>query len=193
MPSQGYLWNLNEWMKRLGLNRQDQPPIAYGIQPTLNMGDASALTTPLLPPLAWSGGQSGNQGAQFSGFSVRSLAPGGSFLRSVRATVGVATNAWTWTVGEARHVYTSGEVAFPLRQMGPEDCTAEVRGGRSTPALGQATRPNSVNNQNMTLFIDEFYLNPGAEMYIEFNAANFNCNFAVLIQDVPVGVPAEVP
>lgn len=192
MPSRGYLWNLTEWMERLGFNRDDSPNIAWGVQPTISLGDASALTSPILPPLAWFGDTvfGGLPGENFT-FVVRSLAPGGSFVRelafSSNATADFAFEFNTTPVA------LNNEVVLTGRNMGPEPVTAVVRAGSQTGNLLTSDDvPIFRTTASVTLTLrDAIYLPPGTELILQFSQSDVTTRASALVQDVPAMIPAS--
>jgi len=124
MPSHGYLWNLTEWLTRLGFNRTDLPEIAYSVQPVQVVGDASALTSPLLPPLAWLGSNHIPVAGQLSSLAIRSLAPGGTFVRALRST-SPFTVTYVWQVNVAPVALTTTTVLTAFN-MGPTPIASTV-------------------------------------------------------------------
>jgi len=188
MPSKGYLWNLSHWVTKLGFNRQDQPEIGYSVQPVQVVGDASALTSPLLPPLAWSGGLVPAVAGRVGGIAITSRAPGGTFIRTLRASANLGD--WVWTVDAGKHAFTAVQANPPLRQMGPENVTALVEIGTTLVPLNSNVHPNVLNTSDLGFFSDEFYLPPSGQIYMENSTVNSVLRFAVLIQDCPAMVPA---
>lgn len=191
IPSQGTNWNLSSWLDRLGLKTGRQPDILPGVMPVQVLGDASALTSPLLPPLGWFGAFQLQELLEFSGLAIRSRAPGGSFVRTLRASSGSIINHWVWTVGEPEHVFTTPGVVTPLPafNMGPDPCTAIVRTGSTLVPLSRDDHPTVTNSSDLSMFADEIYLAPGAEFYIEVNVVNAAGLWAVLVQDNPAMIP----
>lgn len=192
--SKGTNWNLSVWLDRLGLKRAEQPDILQGVMPVQVVGDASALTSPLLPALAWTGATIGNVAGELPGVAIRSRAPGGTFVRTLRLSSTNSLAKWKYTVDRPEHVFTGTlEFDMALMQMGGPNQIANpiIRGGRTLvagPILG--TVPQVLNSSLMSIFSDEFYLAPGAELYIELDTvAVMDC--AVLIQDSPAAIPTN--
>jgi len=193
VPKQkGYLWNLAEYLRRLGLQTAgEQPQLLDSVQPVLIAGDASALTTPFVPAMAWAGRQFVGTVAQRTGFAIRSNAPGGTFIRTLRLSSGTAGD-WVWDIlnPPVPHVFTAAGVVLPLKQMGPIDCTAVVRVGSTVSGTLSATSMPTVSSlSNMAVFVDEFYLPPQREVYGEIFPDFIAIDVAVLVQDVPVQIP----
>jgi len=186
----GYLWNLAEYLRRLGIQTAgQQPELLRSVQPVLISGDASSLTTPFIPALAWAGRLEFGTAGSRSGLAVRSNAPGGSFIRTLRAsTQNSVLGDFLFEIGTTLHVFDAGGGTLTLFQMGPIDCDAVVRSGTTIAGL-PSSRPAVNNSANQAIFTDEFYLAPGRELYIENNAVSALVDWAVLIQDVPVQIP----
>jgi len=194
VPSQGANWNLSTWLDRLGLKRADQPPILDGVMPVQVLGDASALTSPLLPPLGWAGTVVPGFAAQRSGLAIRSRAPGGTFVRSLRCSANAALGGrWVWELSDTEHVFSIPHAVTPLTidQMGAGICNTLIRAG--TTILGVATNdsPTTLVGADMSLWVDEFYLAPGRELYIEHGTLAVTAEFAVLVQDCPAIIPTN--
>jgi len=190
MPSKGTLWNLSEWISRLGLHRQDQPEIKYDVQPVMMMADASALTSPLLPAMAWAGGFIVNVPAEFPGMAVRALAPGGSFLKIVTTSAFSNLGIFNWEIGSSLHSFDTDGALRTLQQMGPDEVVAEVRLGSTIVPMDTTDSPGyrGVALQVHSI-VDGFYLSQGTEFYIEMSNNFPGVTFSVLIHDVPVTIP----
>jgi len=186
----GYLWNVGPWIKRLGLFHE-QPRIAAEIVPVQILGDASALTTPLLPPMCWAGSVISAVVGENAGVAVRSGAPGGTFVRSVRFSVNTFQFTIRWEITEnAPHVFGTLSPPPVLQQMGPIDANPIVRFGTTVASLG-ADLPATVEGGTLGLWIDEFYVAPGRELYMEGTGVDQGAQLALLLQDVEGQIPNE--
>jgi len=164
----------------------EQPPLRFDVQPVQIVGDASALSSPLLAPIAWFGSSLNVTPGNFGTFAIRSNARGGSFVVSLRATA-AANVEWVWRVNEVRTAIP-GEFGLTAQNMTPEEVTAEVRIGQPAVALGTFNNPNIQANRQF-FSVDEFYLRPGNELLVQNQTANDDVALAVLIQDVPAMIP----
>jgi len=190
--AKGYLWNLSEWMRRLGLQSEPQPELLRTIQPVQLVGDATALASPLLPPMAWAGGFQLQLAGSLPGMAVRSLAPGGSFLKIVKASAFANFGIFLWEIGAGVHSFTAGGGLRPLQQMGPDDVTAEVRLGTTLAAQGlSAANFPGVRGfgGDTNLLVDGVYISQGTEFYIEMSNSFPSVSYAVLIHDVQPSIP----
>jgi len=185
MPSRGYLWNLNHWVQRLGFNRTEVPEIAYSVQPVTILGDASALSSPLLPPLGMAGGNFTSGVGLFAVFAYQTGAPGGAFIR--HSVVG-GSNAQTWIYQinpTATDLATS--TVLPITDMGPDPVQGQCRFGTLAAILGA---DNFTENAKFTVTTDFFYLRPGHELLVQSVDANEIIFGAIIVQDVPASIPA---
>jgi len=196
----GSLWNLFEFVRRMGGARSDSPPILNSVQPTISLGDASGLTTPLLPAIGWAGGLTGAVVAEFGTLVVSSRAAGGTFVRFASGSsagfgASVGTNySFQIGPGEALGVGVFTFITLPIQQMGPIDVSAIVRLGTSTILLPAATTPQIAGESRETMVIDDLiYIRPGGTFVMQAAVLNLNhiFNFNVLIQDVPVMIPSQ--
>jgi len=187
---EGYLWNIGPWLKRLGFGSV-QLDIAPEIVPVQILGDASALTTPLLPPFCWAGSTVAAVALQAPGLAIRSGAPGGTFVRSIRfSQSGVSPFGLRWEISNTPHVFGTPAAAPILQQMGPIDANPIVRFGTTIPSI-PATSPATLEGGNLSLFLDEFYLAPGRELFMETTGVNGAAQLSVLLHDVEGQIPNE--
>jgi len=181
------LWNFSEWMNRLGLLRQAQPELIYGVQPVVVMGDQSALVSPVLPPMAWAGGRRSGIAAVFSCLSLTSVAAGGTFIRTLM--VGGANKIMRFQLTNAPAA-KANLVALAAFDMAPDPVV-------SVPLLGTlAAQPGGgdvpvfdVAGTGSTFIIDGFYIEPGRTLEMWVNGANLDLEFAMQYEDLPATVP----
>jgi len=190
MPTRGYLWNLSEWMERFGFNRDDAPDIAWGVQPTISLGDASALTTPILPPLAWFGSTRLFTPRVFA-FTIRSIAPGGTFIRDISVSPNSSVD-FTWDFSATPAVLSDEEI-LTARNMGPDPVSAVVRMGTQTPSTQNDIPVGRAPTGLPLRLIDEIYLPPGIELLMKATLVNITVRAAALVQDVPAMIPSAAP
>ena len=163
----------------------EQPPLRFDIQPVQIVGDASSLASPLLAPLSWFG-TTILPGALFPTVTLRSLAPGGSFIREERLTASTATS-FLWTFGENLTPTLAGAIVLTPRSMTPEDSSCVVTVGTTAVGLGADHPLERSVTANRTSF-DVLYLSPGIEYAVQVQSA-VNTAVAYLIQDVPAMIP----
>jgi len=187
-----YRWNLQEWLRRMGVQLQgEQPPLRFDIQPVQIVGDASSLSSPLLAPLSWFGNTVLAAVGQFATVTLKSLAPGGSFIREERVTTAVNTD-YHWSFGVVPAVTPTLIGAFQLtaHSMTPEDSTCVVTTGETAAVFGAGLFDNAVAQDNRTRAdFDVLYLAPGREYVMQNLTSNQSTSFAYLVQDVPAMIP----
>lgn len=188
----GILWNLTEYVRRLGGARQDAPPVAYNVQPVLVAGDASALTTPLLPPIAWVGGTFTSNNILGATIEVASRGAGGCFIRAFRCANLLASLTLAFGIRTDAAVAITAPVEYTPSNMGPENIRSTTKSGSATPFATPGIRPQlSVNGASNQVVLDDLiYVPPGGWCYFTTGiAATRTLSFAVLIQDVPIPIP----
>lgn len=195
----GLLWNLTEYVRRIGGARSDNPPLAYSIQPVLTVGDASALTTPLLPPIAFSGAVTLGVVAGFPTLIIISNAPGGTFIRDASwssAGFGSANSnarvmmSLTGSAGLGLGVFTEQLPTPALNQMGVGVVSANFLVGTTTTALSNQRAFFAAPAGITYSLVDYIYLPRGAALGIQHSSTNVLFEFSALMQDVPATVPA---
>lgn len=186
-PSNGLLWNLQEYVRRLGFNRQGAlPELAFGVQPTLIVGDAREITSPFLAPFAMFGGRITSSLFETSVFAIRSLAAGGSFVRTLRfSTDRDEEETWFFTLSDTVTPLLREELC-PGVQMGPEDCTAEARVG----AVVFPSRPTNIptiRERRGVSLENVMYIPPGQELTMFFDdlGGGIQGVFFTVIADAP--------
>jgi len=183
------LWNFSHWMNRLGLNRQDQPELIYGVQPVVIMGDQSALVSPVLPPMAWAGGRRSGIVAVFGCVQLTSRAAGGTFVRILHLQGGANINRWSINTTPAA---ISNTIALVAQNMSADPVV-------SLPVLGTlaaqpftTTVPSMENPGTGTSVIQEgFYIRPGFTLQIWTSSADNDFDPAMLYEDLPATAPRE--
>lgn len=186
--SKKYRWNLSQWLQRMGVQLGgDQPPLNYSIQPVQILGDASALTSPLLAPLSWFGNSVLT--ATFAACTVRSVAPGGSFIRHEIVSSSTTTD-YAWGFGLGITSTLGGPFQLTPRDMTPVGSSAIVTTGDVVASIGVFDNPN-VRSTKLHITEDIIYLAPGREYVIMSATAGRTLSFAFLIQDVPAMIPAN--
>lgn len=188
----GITWNLFEWVRRVGAKRDDAPPIMGTVQPTVLLGDHSALTSPLLPPVAWYGGIHTTGGSATSVIHFECKAPGGAFVLEFRSAflLGGALSdhfglrAIPGTVTSQTSVTaTNMNPAHPVQSF-----CFQGEGSPITPAL----RPGTQVTAGQTYVTSDFlYVPPGFHAYWQTSTAPTALQrvFGLLVQEVPVPIP----
>lgn len=112
----GGAFNIREILKQLGIKDVSELPVLKAIQPTLSVGDASAISQPFLPPtVAYGGTCTGNGTTTQSGFRI-TPGPAGAFVRY--ASLGVLqTSEGNWGVYPTP-IPTTTVTALVALQMG---------------------------------------------------------------------------
>lgn len=188
----GILWNLTEYVRRIGGKRSDQPPVAFGVQPVLIVGDSSAIASPLLPPVAWFGGVFTSNGSAAATVEIASKAAGGCFVRTLASASITGAHAFYFGIRDTA-TSLAGDVTYSGQNMGPSDVSSVVRSGSGAPFADTAIVPSASSPSALSqVSIDDTYLPPGKHFAVTtgVNAAR-TVNFCVMIQDVPVVVPSD--
>ena len=188
---------LNQALRRLGIKGGEVPPVVEGLQPTILVHDVSSLVAPVLPPMAWCGGQVPNVALRRPVLEVQSNARGGTAIRFFSLTAPLSTFynfvfSQTTLLAGALNVVTvplfqmtptlSGD-ATPLVQIG--DNTPQIDSGAFglTPLIGAAQANQTIAGQSTDRHV--MYIEPGAFFYLEGFADATVINFAMLLQDYP--------
>jgi len=193
----GILWNLTEFARRLGAARTDFPPVAYNVQPVLNVGDGSALSTPIVPPSCLVGCQSSPTLNNFATTIVRSLAPGGTALIEMSATSGGGATlspivAYVEAIGAEPGTFTN--VATAINQdIGPEPCKIVVLSGYDTvTAAAEDQHPSQIEGfGSVASFGSELYLPPGKQLRLAVADADKVLRMTMLVQEWHSAVPSS--
>ncbi len=182
------LWNFSEWMNRLGLQRQAQPELIYGVQPVVVMGDQSALVSPVLPPMAWQGARRSAVAAPFSAFDFTSRAAGGTFIRQLIMSCDVSMQV-RWQINTAPVAML--DLVVPLVfDMAPDPTVSRLRLGTIVAQPATQTVPTvDVLSGGNTFLLDGFYLQPGTTLQGWTAAVNRDLVVNVQFEDLPATVP----
>jgi len=181
------LWNFSEWMGRLGLQRQAQPELIYGVQPVVIMGDQSALVSPVLPPMAWAGGRRTATAAVFSAFELTSQAAGGTFIRHL--FMSGDPNVIRFRIGTAPAAMAN-LIALEVQNMAPDPVTSLPRLGTLAAQPLTLTAPDfEVIAGGTTQVAEGFYLQPGFTIQFWATGVNSALDGAMLYEDLPATVP----
>jgi len=183
VPAEGYTWNLEEWVRRL-FKRPDAPPFNYTIQPVQIVGDASAVSSPILPAFAAFGGFRSAVVARHSALAIRTSAPGGTFVRFLMLSGG-GNDFNQWTVSTTPAVIDN-VVPMTVLNLGPTDVSGTFRLGGNAVTLGAGLPQGKGNPFSME---DVIYIPGGSEFLIQAVLQNIDMRFAAMIQDVPVAIP----
>ncbi len=185
MPSKGYLLSVRHWIDRLGLNREDAPPIAYGIQPVMIVSNAADLVSPLLAPFAIVGGERTAALVNSTVFAIQSLAPGGTFVDQLTASSN-AIEQYEWRLDETPRTLTS--VISPLvENMGPDPVRIVARIGDTITAHS----PLQPILEARQVQLGGFYIRPGTEFSIRIIVQNQLASFSAIVRDVPTVIPSN--
>lgn len=192
MPGRANLWNLERWARRLGFKREDVPDIPYAVQPVQIVGDASALTSPLHPPMAWFGDLHVALVLHRNTLTVQSIAPGGLYVRTVRATdaLGGVSN-FVWTIGPPPP--SVGFIPLTAVDFGPDPVASIVRvGDDPTPGLGVVDIPQSNQGAGiMFVLTDEVFVPAGQFFTVQHSLEGSLVAWGCMIQEVPVASGGE--
>jgi len=181
------LWNFSEWMNRLGLQRQAQPELIYGVQPVVVMGDQSGLVSPILAPTAWMGGRRTGIAAVFGSGTLTSVSGGGTFVRQLWISGAGAVVRFQITTTPAA---VSDTIASEVFDMAPDPTVSRLVVGTLAAQPFTTTVPAFDVVGTGNLFIAEpFYLQPGTSFQIWQSVVNTDCAVSVLFEDLPATVP----
>lgn len=180
-----HAWNLAEWVHNLGLKRKDQPEFVYGVQPVTILGDQSGWTSPILPPMAWTGAQSIAGGAGTYGcLSLTSRAPGGTFVRCLEWLT--VDGGFTGFTIDNAPVAMANLTANPYRYDVGQQPTVSVfqMGTIAVPKYG-GNGPIFQNASGATRFVDFCYLPSGWTLQMWQMVPNQVQGCAILFEDCP--------
>jgi len=181
------LWNFSEWMNRLGLQRQAQPELIYGVQPVVIMGDQSALVSPVLPPMAWWGGRRAGVAAVFSAIQITSAAAGGTFIRQLLLTGAASQVRWRITTTPTAMANLIAAVPF---DMAPDPTvTVPILGTFAAQPATNLVPLVDIIGSGTTFLHEAFYLQPGTTLEAWVTVANTALEPAMLFEDLPATVP----
>ncbi len=179
-------FNVAELLKQLGLKSLRDLPLVEAIQPTLPVGDASGLSSPLLAPTCWAGGPVAAVVGRLSGFQIQSLGAGGCWVRELRAGTTGANGYWRMILSATEPAGGNyGATALTNHDMAPTPVLSRCSSGDSNVNLGADCPTWPQSNFTTVPFVDGIYLPHGFFCAIEFANINMNCYFAALVQDVP--------
>ncbi len=174
---------------RVGLRETEEPEVVYAVQPTVQIGDFSGLIPPILPALAWVGGEELSAVARHV-FDVQAVAPGGCFVRHFRV-YNSATVEVRWAVLQGPAVIT-GAVST-IFNMGPVPVTSITQIGTVVANTVPDNAPHGQPGANTAFTLDDLiYIPPGFHFRYEYSgvAASFQ-RFSAVIQDVAEAIPAN--
>lgn len=185
-------------LSRLGVKGgREVRELIEALQPTVAMGDASALLPPLLPPLVWFGAQNPAPGAgRHMALQVRSVAPGGTLIPQLQLSRnGAGTISFVWRIGDVAgaHAGLTAFTAAQRQEFGPEPADVVVEQGDIATAArvtGLFFPQFRTDDPGMQI-VDAFYVPPGQVLTIECGAANVGVVWSGVLQDVPVGLQPD--
>lgn len=187
MPKVGNFWNLEDWLRRLGLETES-PPLLPGVQPVVLLGDHSEVTSPLQAPTALLGGRFTAAVATHSSFAWRTLSPGGCFILAYSCRNDTGQHPHSIRIASGPRVLAA--VITPLAQnMGPTPVLGVPRMGQDTIALGDLFPVAMANNQ-LLAGGPTYYLPPNFEIQLQSTTTGIVSNFRMLIRDVVVAIPS---
>jgi len=185
----GKFWNLDEWLRRLGLARTESPEFIPGIQPVAILGDQTELTTPILVPRAVIGGRFVGGLLTFGAFAWRSLSPGGCFIRALIGCDPAGADQFNISIS-ATPAVLANTVTPLIQNMTTETVVGTPRMGDLAADLGDLfpiwRDPSGLRVDGKDSFI---YLRSGTELVIAQRRVNRTSFFLIIVQDVPVMVP----
>jgi len=184
-------WSLNIsglW-RRLGLREAGNADLVNAVQPVYQVGDGSALVPPVLPPIAWVGGEE-NDAILFHAFDVQALSAGGCFVRFFRADLD-NTSESKWGIIDTPAVITGAVIAPQNMGPVPVQCVTQIGTvvALTLPTNSPTARPS---NQGALVLDDLVYVPPGSHFRWERGSLGANnSRLAAVVQDVPEAIPAS--
>jgi len=190
----GLLWNLTEYVRRLGGARGDSPPLAHNVQPVLIAGDASALTSPLLGPLAMGGSTPAAVALEYPSLILTARGPGGCFVRELGWSGGFGAATSTARVFVASSTGALGAGAFTgssltLADFGVGTVESILSTGTTATLLTTGGIYYKAASTETIQLIDPVFLAPGAALIVQHIAVNVAFNFHAIIQEIPASTP----
>lgn len=158
--------NLREFIRRLwGPLSRAEPEVVENIQPVYVVGDGSVLVPPLLPPAAIAGGSFAPAVGTFAAASFQCRAPGGAFLRSVRA-INVGSNpVIRYGLFAAPPAFTASTISTNYNFGSAPVASVLTLGQVAAPVL-LVTDPTT-GGFDGPIFVDEFFVPPGRFFWAE--------------------------
>lgn len=169
-------YTINRLLQRLGVKDAGNTPqnLVDAIQPVMGVGDASALTPPILAPSAIAGSNDTSAAGVSIACGVCTAGPTGSFVRpfigaSAATRAALVLDTFAQFVADGLTVNATP----PLQQLSARvTCRAVVRIGTSTNTgayTGNQTLLAGLNihlASNTTVELPVFYLQPGQSMLL---------------------------
>ncbi len=155
------------------------------IQPTIQVGDLSAMSPAILPPSSSFGGFQAATAGEFTVFQIEPAHKGGSF---VQWTINNNALEFTiWRTNAIPAVFDTGPTALDGQRTSHQPSTARVsRGASIVGDPGRNVHPNIQNRQSQLI-----YLPSDLFLIIESRAVAEAIYINADIQDVPVQLPPD--
>jgi hypothetical protein len=179
-------FNIRELVRQLGVKDVSELPLVESIQPTLQIGDAGAITQPLMPPTALLGGSATGNGTTTVGGGQIVPAPSGTWVRHLNAVTAITGNILTALVAHPGTTMAT-TAACAAHQMSVDPIASAV----NSVTMLAASRPNPVTSPyslaaaNVAqLWPDLLFVPPG--FVLEFTCNSFSAGFGFwcVVQDV---------
>lgn len=151
------------------------------------MGDHSAHTAPLVPPMAWSGGLTAGAASNYGGLVLRSLAPGGCIVRLLYFNCAATTHT-RWGITDAPLTWVTSSSVCAILDMGPEPVVSTVTRGTTTvnpgTKYGASNIPHWKGLTGATLMLpDGIFLASGQALEVFCAVANVETSFAIMWEE----------
>lgn len=191
----GILWNLREFTRRLGSGRSDFPPVAYSIQPVANVGDLSALSTPIVPPSALVGLKI-LSAANYATAIFRGRAQGGTLILDLSLNVaqatGVIIHLFIEPVESEPGTYTTSVSAKP-QNVGPVPVLIDLDAGEDSaiPTDDELPQTSAANANPFPPIVTEIFLPPASQLRIAANAVQTTMYINALVQEWHEVIPSS--
>ena len=181
----GHSWNLQEWLRALGIKRADQPDVAQIVQPVEIVGDHSGFTSQILPPMAWMGGTRGGVALVYSGCQLVSRAAGGTYIRILIITQ-KANAEFGFHIAAAPSVMANGVAAMTVSDFGSTPTTSRLQLGTFAALPSPAATTPKLTPQFGGVQISDLCLIPPGSVFEAWNAvAGNDMHIALLFEDCP--------
>jgi hypothetical protein len=181
----GSAFNVREILKQLGIKDVSELPILKSIQPSLPLGDASAIASPLLPPTALVGGYSVGNGSTTNGCVAILAAPGGSYLRSFSVNTSANGTISFSVVPKGTYTYASSTAVTNFLMSSEAAQTVAMNTTILSGGIVSATlAPRRYITTSGFGFEDLIYIPPGYVFESHMRSNSIASYWSAVVQDV---------
>lgn len=177
-------WNFSEWLDALGLRRRDQPDLIHGVQPVEIVGDHSAFTSQIHPPMAWVGGMRAGVAGTYSGFQFESRSPGGTYIRWL--DLSLSTGSYMRHHLPAAPAAMANTIACATQEFGGGNTVSQFTLGTFAVAPATTAVPQAeISSSPGRSWQDFVYLSPGQTLECWISAVNLDLLVGLMFEDCP--------